>query len=155
MRVLPAGAGAGFVDGAVVVLAEEGAGGYVEHVVAIVIEVEVIFDQFAGFYAEVAGQPVDVDVAEDGAGGFAAVGAFEAVYFLEDFVVKVMELLVEVFGRAGLELAEELLIALALVAGLFYGFFYVHGWGRIGIADLSGFRGSTRIGLTAKSGLSN
>ncbi len=87
MRIFTAGAGAGGVDGAIIVFAEKGAGGGIEYVISVGVEVEVCFHQFGGADAEVAGQALDVDVAENGAGGAAAVGALQAVDFLKDFRV--------------------------------------------------------------------
>jgi hypothetical protein len=99
--VFTAGAGAGFVDGAVIVGAEEGAGGDVQHVVPFVVEVEVVLNELSGFDAEVFRQAVDIDVAEDGAGRLAAVGAIEAVDFPKNVVVEIVEAFVQVFDHAG------------------------------------------------------
>jgi hypothetical protein len=54
MRVFPAGAGPGFVDGAVVVGAKEGTGCYVQDVISFFVQVQVLFDKLAWFDTEVA-----------------------------------------------------------------------------------------------------
>ncbi len=126
MWVFPAGARAGFVDGAVVVRAKERAGRYVQHIISIIVEVEVVINKAAGFYTQVSCQAVYVDVPEDRTGRFTAVGAIQTVDFLKDFFVEIVKALVQVFGRAGLQLTEELFIGLAFVLGLLNCFFYVH-----------------------------
>jgi len=126
MRVLPAGAGPGGVNGAIIVGAEERTGSRIEYVVAVFVQVQVLIDQLTRFEVEVTGEAVDVDVAEDGAGGFAAVGAVETVDALKNLFVEVVEPLVEVFRRPDLQSGEELFVGLTFVAGLLDGFLYVH-----------------------------
>lgn len=88
VRVFAAGFGAHFVDGAIIVGTEEGTGGGVEHIIAVFVYVEVALYEFGGAQAEVAGDALNVYVAEDGTGGFAAIGASEAVNFAEDRFVQ-------------------------------------------------------------------
>ncbi len=79
---------------------QEGARGHVEHVVAVGIEVEVLGNELTGPQSQSLGQPLNVFLVENGASGFAAIGAGQAVGLGKNLVVQVVELVVQ---RLGLE----------------------------------------------------
>ncbi len=106
MGVLPAGPRAHLVDGAVIVGSQERAGCYIEHVIPFGIQVQVFVDQFGRTFSQVLGDPVNVNIPEDGAGRFATIGTSEAIYVLESFVVRFLGGLVEVFRRSALDTSE-------------------------------------------------
>ena len=91
MRVLPASFRPGGVDRAVVVRAQEWAGCGIKDVVAVAVQVKVFVYEFGGANAEVFGQAVDVNVPENRTGRRAAIGAIQAVYFLEYLLVEIMK----------------------------------------------------------------
>jgi hypothetical protein len=68
---------------------------------------QIPFHQFTGPYAQVAGQPVDVLVPEDGTGRFAAVGAAQAVNPLEGGLVGGVEARIQILRGARTQVAGE------------------------------------------------
>jgi hypothetical protein len=87
---------------------------------------QVLFHQLCRADAQVASETVDVDVTKYRAGCLAAIGTRQAINFLKDLIVQIVELLIEVSGRPGFELAEELLVRLLFLFGAFDGLLYVH-----------------------------
>lgn len=91
MWVLPAGSWPCFVDGTVVVCSQEGTRRYVQHVVSVVVKVQVLFYQLGGADTQVTGQPLDVNVPKDRTGRFTTIGTRQTIDFLENFIVQIME----------------------------------------------------------------
>jgi len=97
MGIFAAGTGAGGVDGAVIVSTQKGAGRAVEHVIAVGVQVEEFRHKIGWPLAAVLGEPVNIDVAKDGAGRFTAIGALQTVHLGEGGGVQV--------GHGGIQVA--------------------------------------------------
>jgi len=96
MGVIAAGAGPVFVDRAVVIGHQKGAGCLAEDVVALFVNLEVAFGEFGRFDAQLFSDPVNVAVVEDRADAFAAIGAAQAVYLAEGLFMKGMNTFIQV-----------------------------------------------------------
>ncbi len=110
VRVLGAGLGAVLVNGAVVVAAEEGAGRLVEHVVAFLVQVEVLAHKFGRAHFQMAGDALNIAVAEYGTGRFATIGALQAVGLFKHLIMQLGNGGIQLPGRLFLELLEILFI---------------------------------------------
>lgn len=110
VRVLGAGLWTVLVDGAVVVAAEEGAGRFVEDVVAFVIQVQVLAHEFGRAHFQMAGDALNIAVAEYGTGRLAAVGALQAVGLFKHLIMQLGNGGIQLPGRLFLELLEILFI---------------------------------------------
>jgi hypothetical protein len=114
MRVLPAGARTYFVNGAVVITSQKRARGGVEYVIAIGVEMQVLLDQFGRAQAQMLGNPVNVDIPENGTGGFAAIGAGKAIDFREGLIVSLPDDAVKIFGWSALDTSKQFFKAFAI-----------------------------------------
>ena len=110
VRVFGTGPGAVLINRAVVVAAEERAGRLVEDVVAFLVEVEVLAHEFGRAHFKMAGNALNIAVAEYRAGRLAAVGALQAVGIFEDFIVQLGNRGVQLAGRLLFKLPEILFI---------------------------------------------
>ena len=114
MRVLPAGSRPRLVDGAVIITSQKRAGSCIKYVIAIGVEMQILLDQFRWAQTQMLGNPVNVDIPENGTGGFAAIGAGEAIDFRKGLIVCLPDDVVEVFGWSALDTSKQFFKAFAI-----------------------------------------
>ncbi len=93
-----------------VIGAEKRAGHTFEDVIIIFIDTQVLFDELAGFEAELPGNPVDIYVGNPGTGGNAAICAGKAIGFCENFLVVVVKQIVQLVLFYFFQLFHQVLV---------------------------------------------
>lgn len=119
MRIGSAGRGPIVVYPAVVVGIEKRARCSAENIVVVFVDFKILIDELRGFYPQPLGEPIDVAVGNDWAGGFATIGASEAIHFLKSFVVQILHDVVEPGRWFSFEFVDELFVLLLFELGRF------------------------------------
>jgi hypothetical protein len=117
MWIFSAGEGAVFVNSAGVVGQQIEARRGFKDVIVVFIESQILRYQLAFFHAQSFGHAAYVGLSKDGAGGFATIGAAQAVALGEFFFVGVVEALVQIFGFGFIPFPKDKLIGLEVGFG--------------------------------------
>jgi hypothetical protein len=107
MGVFAAGRGTVLVHIAGVVSGQEWTWGTLEHVIAVFVHAQVSLNELRRPQVQGFGEAFNVPVVEDGTGGFAAIGAGEAVYAFEYGLVRLVEGVVHEAGIPFLKFVKK------------------------------------------------
>lgn len=118
----PAGTRSEVIDHAIVVRHKKGTWRFLKNVIVIFIFLKVLFGKCRGFHFEMFGHPFHILVNNYGTCGFAAVGTGKAVDVFENFLMKLMDHIIQITRFFPAELVKKGFVVLVSVLGFLFEF---------------------------------
>ncbi len=117
MREFAAGFGPYVVDETIIIGCQKGAGYFLEDVIIVLIDPQVLIDELLGLLAQVFGNALNVFIGKEWSCSFTAVGTGETVSATEFLLVQLLHLKIQLLWRFLFQPGEKFLILLMFIFG--------------------------------------
>lgn len=117
VREFRAGLGADIIDAAVIISSQKGAGHLLQHIIIVLIDAEILLDELLGLHPKMFGDPFDILVGEQRAGGLTAIGTFKAVSSAEFLIMQFLHFPIQIPGWLLFKFLEKLFMFLMFIFG--------------------------------------